>query len=111
MTTNWDEDMLIGSQVLVAHRNARFLKLFLDSYHEYDASKWYYNAGDLPTTKNLYKNPELIHRVKGEFVTDGGTVCRKIHAFYISDWQKEFYEIHFLIRDSFHRLVFWWISH
>jgi hypothetical protein len=104
MTINWDEDQYIGSQVLVAHRNARFLKLFLDSYHEYDSSQWYYNAGNLPTTKILYKNPELIHRVKGEFGVDGGTVCRKIHAFYYPDWQKEFYAIHFLIRGD--KIVF-----
>lgn len=36
MTLSWDSDELfIGSQVLIANRNARFLKAYFDSYRQY----------------------------------------------------------------------------
>lgn len=37
---NWDEDQFLGSQVIIAHRNARFLSMWLDSYHEYHPDEW-----------------------------------------------------------------------
>jgi hypothetical protein len=39
----------IGSQVLIAHRNARLLKAHFDSYRsDYIRTQWYYNAGHVP---------------------------------------------------------------
>jgi len=36
----WDEGQFLGSQVIVAHRNARFLPLWLNTYRQYHADLW-----------------------------------------------------------------------
>lgn len=36
----WDEGQFLGSQVIIAHRNARFLPLWLDTYRQYHADLW-----------------------------------------------------------------------
>ena len=38
---NWDENEFIGTQVIIAHKDARFLPLWLDSYRDYHSDKWY----------------------------------------------------------------------
>ena len=43
------ERYTIGSQVLVAHKNARLLKAWFDSYRSnYKKNEWYTNAGQVP---------------------------------------------------------------
>jgi len=38
---NWDEDQFIGNQVFIAHKDARFLKLYLESYrNNYHSDRW-----------------------------------------------------------------------
>ena len=37
---NWDEGEFLGSQVIIAHGNARFLSRWLDTYHDYHPDKW-----------------------------------------------------------------------
>jgi mannosyltransferase OCH1-like enzyme len=37
---NWDDDQFMGTQVIIAHKNARFLPLWLDSYRDYRPDKW-----------------------------------------------------------------------
>ena len=64
MALGWDENECMGTQVLIAYKNARFLRLWLDSYREYFPDQWYYNAGCEPTEEVLYKRPDLVHRVK-----------------------------------------------
>lgn len=50
-------------QVLVAHQDARFLRLWLESYRgHYVGALWYYNAGQRPTQLALQARPELVHR-------------------------------------------------
>jgi hypothetical protein len=100
MTLNWDENQYLGSQILIGHKNSRFLKLYLESYRNYDRNQWYYNAGDLPTISILYKNPELVHRVKREFGVDAPEVCPKVYRIYYPDWQKDFYTIHLVLRGN-----------
>lgn len=36
----WDESQFIGSQVIIAHRKARFLPLWLDCYRKYNPNSW-----------------------------------------------------------------------
>ena len=57
---NWDEDQFLGSQVIIAHKNARFLSQWLDSYHEYHPELWYFNAGEKPTKEILMQRPEVV---------------------------------------------------
>ncbi|XP_046641059.1 uncharacterized protein LOC124326343 [Daphnia pulicaria] len=68
---NWDEDQFLGNQVFIAHKKARFLPLYLESYKDnYRSDEWYYNGGERPTTEILFHQPHLIHRVKGDFGAD-----------------------------------------
>ncbi|PSN43419.1 hypothetical protein C0J52_02655 [Blattella germanica] len=53
--------------VLLAHKDARFLPLWLESYKRYQPRDWYYNAGQRPTQQILEKAPYLVHRVPGLF--------------------------------------------
>jgi hypothetical protein len=86
----------MGTQTLIAHKNSRFIKLWLESYKDnYRSNKWqyfnsfipfllilytndalvyyrYYNAGERPTTEILLPKPHLIHRVKNNFGADTG---------------------------------------
>ena len=100
MTLNWDEGQYLGNQVLIAHRNSRFLHRYINSYVDYDAEKWYYNAGDWPTISILYKYPELVHRVKGGFGVDAPVVCPKIYSFYYEKLKDEFYTVHLVMRGN-----------
>ena len=36
----WDEDQFLGNQIIIAHKNARFLPLYLDCYKKYVSDKW-----------------------------------------------------------------------
>ena len=64
------EDMskfIMGSQVLIAHRNARLLKAWFDTYRSnYKKDEWYTNAGYFPG--NIIKEwPNLTHKVPTRF--------------------------------------------
>jgi hypothetical protein len=38
---NWDEDQFLGNQVFIAHKKARFLPLYLESYKDnYRSDEW-----------------------------------------------------------------------
>ena len=63
----WPEGQNIGTQVIVSSKQARFLSRYLDLYHEYRPSQWYYNAGEAPTSDILAARPELVHRVNTGF--------------------------------------------
>ncbi len=41
---NWDENQYMGTQIIIAHKNARFLPLWLDSYRFYRSDLWYYQC-------------------------------------------------------------------
>ncbi|KAG8268754.1 hypothetical protein J6590_019334 [Homalodisca vitripennis] len=96
ISMNWDENQYMGSQVIVAHKDARFLRRWLESYREYDETQWYYNAGEKPTKEILQKEPNLIHRVKVWFGVD---TKFKMNIFQ-EQWKewKNFYVLHLLMR-------------
>ncbi|KAK3916142.1 hypothetical protein KUF71_025435 [Frankliniella fusca] len=63
MSLGWPMGEFLGTQVLVAHRDARFLTAWLESYRDaYVGTLWYYNAGQRPTQVALHARPELVHR-------------------------------------------------
>lgn len=37
---NWEENQFMGTQVIVAHKDARFLRAWLDTYKEYHSKNW-----------------------------------------------------------------------
>lgn len=97
-TLNWEENEPLGSQVLIGHKNARFLKFVLETYKLYDTTQWYYNAGALPTKAILDKYPFLVHRVHKKFGIIGNVACAYFYKEYHSDWQQEYYTFHMLAR-------------
>lgn len=100
MTLNWDDNQFLGTQVLLAHKDARFLKLWLESYRgAYNKKLWYYNAGERPTKTILWKRPELIHRVKILFGVD----TKFIHLTYQTQWPnwKLLKSLHLLIHHQY----------
>ncbi|RWR99039.1 uncharacterized protein B4U79_11545, partial [Dinothrombium tinctorium] len=52
----------LGNQIIVAHKDARFLQFWLNSYHFYDHTQWYFNAGEFPAKTIVQVNPNLVHR-------------------------------------------------
>ncbi|XP_008475650.2 uncharacterized protein LOC103512653 isoform X1 [Diaphorina citri] len=94
----WNYHMNLGNQILIGHRDARVIPLWLDTYKEYNASLWYYNGGVLPTKAVLEHKPELIHRVRDKFGTD----TQMIFYLYLNNdtsWQWQEYDvIHLFIR-------------
>lgn len=99
-TLNWETNQPLGSQVLIGHRNARFLKFVLKTYEMYDTHQWYFNAGYLPTVAILDKYPQLVHRVRQRFGIDAPKACKYFYKEYHDDWQKEYYTFHMLARGN-----------
>jgi len=95
MTLGLDDNKCIGTQVLIANKNARFLRLWLESYRQYYPDRWYYNAGCKPTEEVLYNRPELVHRVKLLF-----GVHDLRFQLYNKQWKawRQQYTIHLLMR-------------
>ena len=100
MSLSWDQIHNFENQLLIANRNARFLKLWLDSYHDYNPNQWYYNAGELPTQRILKKRPELIHSVMRQFGSYAYDICPLLYNSYYENWEKDFYAFHLLIRGN-----------
>jgi mannosyltransferase OCH1-like enzyme len=95
MTIEWNPQQYLGNQVLIGHRDARFLRHCIETFRDYRSDLWYYNGGELPTTAVLYKHPEFIHRVIQKFGTDTDI---SYHLF-TQNWDKwkEFDAIHLLL--------------
>jgi len=89
----------IGSQVIIANKRARFLKLWLESYRDYHSNEWYYNVGVYPA-KVFKQRPDLVHRLNGEFGVEGYEICPRIYEQYYKNWRKEYYAFHLLLRDK-----------
>ncbi len=93
-----------GTQVLVCHRNARFLRLWHQSYRSYRPTLWYFNAGELPTTSILTPRPQLVHREKTAFGVH--YLLPMLYQKQLSssdlDWQRQFYAVHLLARHRPH---------
>lgn len=48
MVLNWDERQFLGTQLYVAHKDARFLPLYLETYKDhYHEDAWYLHFFEL----------------------------------------------------------------
>lgn len=96
MVLGWPENEDMGSQILMAHKNARFLRAWLNGYRIYKPSIWYYNAGQYPTEQILQVRPDLVHRVKTRLGVHN--VLTKLHE--DPEWRdwRDYYTIHLLAR-------------
>ncbi|XP_075229802.1 uncharacterized protein LOC142329262 isoform X3 [Lycorma delicatula] len=96
MALPWDENDYLGTQILIAHKDARFLQLWLESYkNHYKPKNWYFNAGEWPTMSILWARPELVHRVKLLFGVHD--VRNELFTGIWPDWRNQ-YTIHILER-------------
>ena len=93
LAIGWPEKQNIGSQVIMAHKDARFLGLYLSLYHDYKPSMWYYNAGESPTKNILESKPELVHRLKTEFGVEN--LAENLYQKHWEGWRQRF-TIHLL---------------
>jgi len=89
----WPEGQNIGTQVLVAHKDARFLSKWLAQYQNYRPTMWYYNAGEAPTKNVLAKHEALVHRVYREFGVEN--LAEELYKRDWSGWVNR-YSIHML---------------
>lgn len=100
-TLNWDEGQYLGSQVLVGHKDARFLRLVLQTYKVYNTNRWYWNAGELPTVAILYKYPQIVHRIKTKFGADAPVACKYFYKEYHGDWRTDTYYTFHMVGDNY----------
>ncbi|XP_076316303.1 uncharacterized protein LOC143228818 [Tachypleus tridentatus] len=91
MVIGWPPDKHLGTQMILAHKNARFLKLWYQSYKYYKPDRLYYNAGELPTEMILERQPNLVHRVPYEFGLRN--LSYFLYGVHRTDW-KNFHVIH-----------------
>ncbi|KAF6201387.1 hypothetical protein GE061_005835 [Apolygus lucorum] len=94
MTLGWEEGGGISDQVIIASKDARFLKIWLESYIDYRGNSWFYNGGELPTMI-LKKRPYLVNSVKNG-LAEYRTTVRLIYYKSNESW-KYHYAIHLLI--------------
>ncbi|BES94296.1 Glycosyltransferase sugar-Hypothetical protein region containing DXD motif [Nesidiocoris tenuis] len=100
MTVGWKINGNLSNQVIVAHRNARFLREWLLSYKDnYRAKSWFYNAGIRPTQAVLVKRPELVHRVSRRLAEYNG-IASMLYLTRTDAW-REHYAIHLLINHQY----------
>jgi hypothetical protein len=86
----------VGTQVLIAHQKARFLKLWLELYRDYNPDSWYYNAGEKPMEEVLRHKPELVHAVQTLFGVH--TLSERLYIWDKWEGWRKYYSIHLIIR-------------
>ncbi|KAJ9599988.1 hypothetical protein L9F63_009698, partial [Diploptera punctata] len=105
MTVGVTDGDFLGTQVLIANKDARFLKLWLESYRDYQPHSFYFNAGQKPMNEIIVRKPELVHSLDCLLGVRGLT-----RGLYIWDtWNnwRRYYSIHLVIRHR-HLLDTWW---
>lgn len=96
MTLGWIEGGGISNQVIIAHKNARFLVEWYNNYKQYNGTSWFYNAGEKPT-EILREKPYLIHRVRRLMAEYRPHHLAMIYLAKNKDWTKH-YVVHLLAR-------------
>ncbi|XP_075526410.1 uncharacterized protein LOC142558138 [Dermacentor variabilis] len=69
-TISFEPGDAMANMMMFFHKNSRFLRLYLETYRQFDDSRWYYNAGQLPTKAVLTTHPHLVHRM--QYGIEGG---------------------------------------
>jgi alpha-N-acetylglucosamine transferase len=99
---------VMGSQVQIAHKRARFLRLFLQTYKKYNGYQWYWNAGEYPTQRIINKYPHLVHSMHREFGLSWSSTCSLLYLENIKDWREKYFTVHLLMRgNSIKHMINW----
>ena len=97
MTLEWNgPNDATGSQVLIAHRNARLLKAHFDAYRRgYNRTQWYYNAGHVSGAV-LRGHPNISHTVRETFGTNANHFKCLFYK-YCPQWRISLEAVHTLV--------------
>lgn len=95
-TQGMESDKLMGSQLIMAARNATFLQLWYKSYLEDYKEGWTYNALIIPMMLSK-RYPSHIH-IEGYNFTRPNWFDRHLIYYHNYDWSDN-YAIHLFIRD------------
>ncbi|XP_075560021.1 uncharacterized protein LOC142591603 [Dermacentor variabilis] len=93
-TVAWFDGGFFGNMIMIAHKNSRLIRLFMDTYHEFNASQWDYNSAEVPTTQLADKRPHLFRRVYYGLETHMGPAIYLPHS--APDW-RYMYAAHTLV--------------
>ncbi|XP_054166185.1 uncharacterized protein LOC128963697 [Oppia nitens] len=101
MTLDFENPIdFMGSQTLIARKNATFMRLWLDSYRNYRRNCWTCNSATIPT-QLIVKRPDLVNRtVQGAFGCNVYVVCPLVFRRYDSNWRQKFQTVHLWIRGN-----------
>lgn len=92
MSLGWQPGNYLANQAIVAHKNARFLHKWYDSYkNNYKSGKFSYNSREYPTLEILTKQPHLIRRMTSRFCEN---YLREYLLLEDSDTWRDHYVIH-----------------
>ncbi|PSN31627.1 hypothetical protein C0J52_27550 [Blattella germanica] len=106
MTVGVTDGNKMGTMVLIGHKDARFLKLWLESYRDdYNPDNWYYNAGEKPMRSIIEVKPELVHKVETLLGVHGLT--DRLYTWDKWDTWRKYYSIHLVIRHRDYLDHFW----
>lgn len=105
MTIGITDGYNLGTQVLIAHKDARFLKLWLESYRDYHPDSWYYNAGEKPMKEVLVYKPELVHTV--HTLLGVHTLSERLYVWDKWDSWRKYYTIHLIVRHRNYMDTLW----
>ncbi|CAG2178310.1 unnamed protein product [Oppiella nova] len=89
MTIDFESQNTLGSQVLIGHKNARFLRLCYETFRDYDPTKWYVNIGERPVLNVINKQPHIIYRMDGQFGVRPN-VCHMLYPKYDKNWRNSY---------------------
>ncbi|KAL3191476.1 hypothetical protein MRX96_059850 [Rhipicephalus microplus] len=62
-TVTWPHGYTFGNMIMISHKNSRILRLFMDTYREFNGSLWDYNSAFLPSERFI-KRAHLFHHVE-----------------------------------------------
>ena len=61
-TVAWHKDeKSMGNMILIGSKDSQFLKMYYNSYRNFQPLAWYFNAGDYPTEAIIKRYPNLVH--------------------------------------------------
>ncbi|KAL1437683.1 hypothetical protein MTO96_048711 [Rhipicephalus appendiculatus] len=92
-TVSCPEGYTFGNMIMFSHKNSRILRLFMDTYREFNASLWDYNSAVVPTEEFVVKRAHLFYLVDQGLHTHPFGIFRP-HSF--PDWRNT-YALHTLI--------------
>ncbi|KAL3191466.1 hypothetical protein MRX96_059842 [Rhipicephalus microplus] len=86
-TVTCPQGYTFGNMIMIAHKNSRILRLFMDTYREFNGSLWDYNSAVVPTERFVVKRPHMFHHVDHGLHTHPFGIYR---PHYFPDWRNTY---------------------